>query len=230
METVGIVLFFIIASIAMTVAIVFGMSKYTAKRKELAKSIGMELGLAYSDGWEALKRFYAEHPGPVSLDAYEKMPSFLKKMMESMAPWRLDGEKNGVRVSVYEERRSSGKSSVTYIVGKAYYPTPLNWKLKAAKEGIFTKIGKGLFGLKDVEIGVPEFDDAVRVNADDDAAARTLFGNPSVYGSFLKLVQRFPETFADSTAAVRERANAKPELAELRELVELLSAFAANVR
>ncbi len=226
METAIIVAITVAATLVITLILMLVSARFGAKRQEAARAIAAELGLTYRDRRDDRRDLNAMTPGA----SPEKPRGFIGDMFDDLSHWRLEGERNGIAVSVHEEERRSGKSSVTYIVAAAQYPAPLPYKLKAAKEGVFTKIGKGLFGLKDVEIGVPEFDDAVRIKTDDDAAARNLFSNPSTYEAFLGLVRRFPRTVADSNAVVCARPNAKPVLEEIRELVGLLSTFAANVR
>jgi len=133
-------------------------------------------------------------------------------------------------VAVYPETRSSGKSSRTYVVAKAFYPAPLAFKFRASREGTMAKIGKALFGLKDVQIGDPDFDPKVRIRAEDEAAAASLFFREATASAFLALLERFPEAVADSAGVTRERQASLLPMEELEEVLDLLTAFAAEVK
>ncbi|MCX7025780.1 MAG: hypothetical protein NT080_14370 [Spirochaetes bacterium] len=229
MQSMFIFTVFIVISIGMTAAILYSRTRSIGVRREQARILASETGFSYSDGWEALRAFNAENNAGQSLAMLEKLPPFLRGLFEGSAPWRLEGIRDGIRVAVYEETRSSGRSSMTYIIAKAYYRTPLAFRMKAGKEGFFTRIGKTMFGLKDVEVGVQEFDDAVRIVADDESAAGALFSRSQAQSAFLTLIRRFPEAVAGRAWIVREKAGSKMDSSELSEVLELLVAFSNAV-
>ncbi len=226
---VPIVLFFIV-SIAVTVLLIPKMLQGMRRGREEARDQAGRLGLEYVDGMDALRRSYIDSGQSKALEAFDKMPAFLRSFAESAAPWRMEGTRKGVRVSVYRETRSSGKSSRTYVVAKAFYPAPLPFKFRAAREGTMAKIGKTLFGLRDVQIGDPDFDPKVRIRAEDEAAAASLFFREAAASSFLALLERFPDAVADSASVTRERQASLLPDGELGEVLDLLAAFAAEVR
>ena len=69
--------------------------------------------------------------------------------------------------------RGSGKSRTTYTVVRADYPTPLPFELHIADQGTFIRLGKSLFGLRDVEVGDEAFDRAVRVKTGDEGCRQS---------------------------------------------------------
>jgi hypothetical protein len=222
--------FFLILSIAVTVLLIPKMLRGMKRGREEARDQAGRLGLEYVDGLEALRRSYIDSGQAKALEAFDRMPAFLRSFAESAAPWRMEGPWKGVRVSVYRETRSSGKSSRTYVVAKAFYPAPLTFKFRAAREGTMAKIGKALFGLKDVQIGDADFDPKVRIRADDEAGAAARVFREAAAASFLALLDRFPDAVADSAGVTRERQASLLPDEELREVLDLLAAFAAAVK
>ncbi len=223
-------LLFLVVSITATVLLVPRTLRGMRRGREEARIQADQLGLEYVDGIDALRRSYLESGQTKALEAFERMPAFLRSFAESAAPWRLEGSWKGVRVAVYRETRSSGKSSRTYVVAKAFYPSPLPFKFRASREGTMAKIGKALFGLKDVQTGDPDFDPKVRIRSDDEAAAASLFFRETAASTFLALLERFPDAVADSAGVTRERQASLLPAEELREVLDLLAGFAAEVR
>jgi hypothetical protein len=68
----------------------------------------------------------------------------------------------------------TGKSVIHYTRLRAPYVNPTGFRFKLFREGFFAKIGKS-FGMQDVVIGVPEFDDAWVVQGTDEERLRALF-------------------------------------------------------
>lgn len=224
------IVFFFILSITVTVLLIPRMLRGMKRGREEARDQAGRLNLEYVDGVDALRRSYVESGQTKALEAFDKMPAFIRSFAESAAPWRMEGSWKGVRVSVYRETRSSGKSSRTYVVTKAFYPAPLPFKFRAAREGTMAKIGKALFGLKDVQIGDPDFDPKVRIRSEDEAAAVSLFFREAAASAFLALLERFPDAVADSSSVTRERQASLLPDEELKEVLDLLAAFAAEAK
>lgn len=221
---------FLVVSIVVTVLLIPKMLRGMRRGREEARDQAGRLGLEYVDGLDALRRSYIDSGQAKALEAFDKMPAFLRSFAQSAAPWRMEGTWKGARVSVYRETRSSGKSSRTYVVVRAFYPAPLPFKFRASREGTMTKIGKALFGLKDVQIGDQDFDPKVRIRAEDEGAAASLFFREAVATAFLDLLEKFPEAVAESSGVVRERQASLLPDEELREVLNLLAAFAAEVK
>jgi len=200
-----------------------------AVRRTAARELAERMGFSYREGWDLLRRELDGDYSAKTVDMLQKMPGFVKNMLESLAPWRLEGERNGVRVVVYQETRSSGKNTTTYLVCKAYYAAPLPFKLRGTKEGAMAKIGKAVFNLKDVEIGNRDFDDAVRVVSDDPNAAAELFFKKERAEALPALLARYPAAWAQQDSAVWERRGTKLDQAEIEAVADALAAFAATI-
>jgi hypothetical protein len=74
---------------------------------------------------------------------------------------------------------STGKSHVVFTRMRAPYVNSDNFRFTIHRKGFFTPLGK-LLGMQDVEIGVPEFDEAFVIKGNDDAKLRALFSNPKI--------------------------------------------------
>ncbi len=71
---------------------------------------------------------------------------------------------------------STGKSSTTYTRIRAPYINKDNFRFTIYRKSIFSGIGKAL-GMRDVEIGYPQFDDDFIIKGNDENLLRTLFAN-----------------------------------------------------
>ncbi len=144
--------------------------KAEAGMKGLAASFGFRL----LENMEAVDRSIVPAMRQAALEAREKMPAFFRKMAERPARGFLcvAGVADGIEVSIFLESIGSGKTETKYTVVRADYPKPLSFEMRIGAEGAFTRLGKALFELRDVEIGDPEFDRAVRVKTADDAVSR----------------------------------------------------------
>jgi hypothetical protein len=190
-----------------------------AGASDLATALGFEL----LKGREAVRRVI---PGPSAESAmkdYDKMPAPLRKLFEaSGAATCIAGTADGARITICFETRSSGKTSTTYTVVRADYPTPLPFELHIAHEGTFIRLGKALFGLRDLEIGDEAFDRAVRIKTGDDAAARAVLGNPGARAAILGMIALSTEAFATNAHATWERQGRRLDPSEIRAVIAAL--------
>lgn len=69
---------------------------------------------------------------------------------------------------------SSGHSHVTFTRMRAPYMNPGAFRFKIYRKGAFSDLGKFL-GMQDIEVGVPEFDEAFVIQGNDEGAVRDLF-------------------------------------------------------
>lgn len=69
----------------------------------------------------------------------------------------------------------------TYTRLRAPYVNPRGFRFHVYPQHVFAQVGK-LFGMRDVEVGVPEFDDAWIVQGTDDALLAQLFRTESIRG------------------------------------------------
>lgn len=220
---------FVLSSILFGLGALYWGVKRTRRDRERVRQAALGLGLEYRDGEDAMRAAY-EGPGKEAQFAmYERQPSFLRKLFAALGPWRLTGERDGLRIEIYEETRSSGKNSTTYTVARVHYPRPLPYELRAAKEGFFTKIGKALFGLQDVEVGDPEFDREFRVKAGDPLAARLLLGRAEIQRPLLEALRRYPAFRVESAFVHFEKVGIRTGTEELRAILEALLAAARAI-
>ena len=127
-----------------------------------------------------------------------------------------------VRITIFFETRGSGKSPTTYTVVRADYPTPLPFELYIAYEGTFTRLGKALFGLRDLEVGDEAFDRAVRIKTGDEAAARTVLSRPDTRTAILGMIALSKEAFATNAYATWERQGRRYDPVEMRTVIAAL--------
>ncbi|WP_353094330.1 hypothetical protein [Tissierella praeacuta] len=75
--------------------------------------------------------------------------------------------------------QSTGKSSVTYTRIRAPYINKDGFNFKIYHSGLFSEIGK-TFGMQDVEIGYPEFDEKFIIKGNDEKKLVELFSNDKI--------------------------------------------------
>ncbi len=82
---------------------------------------------------------------------------------------------------------STGKSRTTYTRIRAPYVNKDGFRFTIYREGFFSKIGK-IFGMQDILVGHPEFDNAYIIKGNDEYKVQMLFANPRIR----QLIQRQP--------------------------------------
>jgi hypothetical protein len=111
------------------------------------------------------------------------------------------GVSEGVEVTIFLESVGGGRSSTKYTVVRADYPKPLPFEMRVGPEGAFTRLGKALFELRDVETGDAEFDRSVRIKTADEAGARAALGKPGARDAVLGLLALSSSAFATNAYA-----------------------------
>ncbi|HUX42468.1 MAG TPA: hypothetical protein VMV83_14970 [Rectinemataceae bacterium] len=181
---------FVLSCILIAVlSIKFGKA-FRQKESDRKRSLAESLGLEYVEGTAALEEAYRE-AGSMGMQALEwigRHPGGFVARIAASNFWRLIGQRNGVKVEVFLEVRGSGKNSTTYTVARAVLPRPFEAQCRIAHEGFFTKLGKSLFGLQDLELGDPAFDEAVRIKAKDGLPILSRLAKPEVKESILALL------------------------------------------
>jgi hypothetical protein len=82
--------------------------------------------------------------------------------------------------SVSNSNASSGTASTTtYTRMRAPYINKDGFQFKIYQQGLFSKLGK-LFGMRDIEVGYPEFDDRYIIQGNDTYKVQLLFANPTI--------------------------------------------------
>lgn len=84
---------------------------------------------------------------------------------------------------------SNGKSSTTYTRMRAPYVNKDGFSFKVYRTGVFSGFGK-LFGMKDIEVGFPEFDQNFIIQGNDEEKVKTLFSNTNIR-SLIEMQPRF---------------------------------------
>jgi hypothetical protein len=89
------------------------------------------------------------------------------KVQAGSGPWTITLDK-------YTE--SDGHSGQEYTRMRAPYVNPDGFRFTVYRKGVFTELGK-LFGMQDIEVGDPEFDEAFVVKSNDEGRVRTLLAD-----------------------------------------------------
>jgi hypothetical protein len=74
---------------------------------------------------------------------------------------------------------STGKVTIVFTRMRAPFVNPTGFRFTLYRKSIFTGIGK-LFGMQDIEIGDPPFDDGFVVKATNESRVRQLLGVPKI--------------------------------------------------
>lgn len=74
---------------------------------------------------------------------------------------------------------STGKVTVVYTRMRAPYVNHAGFRFQVYRKSVFSGVGK-FFGMQDIEIGDPTFDDAFIVKGTDESVVKQLFSNPKL--------------------------------------------------
>jgi hypothetical protein len=74
---------------------------------------------------------------------------------------------------------SAGNTVIPFTRMRAPYVNPDGFRFEIHRRGFFTGLGK-LLGMRDVEIGVPQFDEDFVIKGTDEAKLRVFFGDADV--------------------------------------------------
>jgi hypothetical protein len=83
---------------------------------------------------------------------------------------------------------STGKATIIYTRMRAPYVNPDGFRFTIYRRGFFSDIGKR-FGMQDIDVGDPDFDEAFIIKGTDEGRIRSLFSAPRLR----ELVARQPE-------------------------------------
>lgn len=88
-----------------------------------------------------------------------------------------------ITLDTYTVSNSNGNStsSTTYTRIRAPYVNPEGFRFNIYRRSIFSPLGK-FFGMQDVEVGFPEFDDAFIIKGNDETKLKQLFANERIRG------------------------------------------------
>lgn len=74
---------------------------------------------------------------------------------------------------------STGKTHMTFTRFRAPYVNADGFRFKIYRKSMFSGLGKA-FGMQDVEIGEPQFDEAFIIQGNDEAKLKQFFANPTI--------------------------------------------------
>jgi hypothetical protein len=218
----------------MLLILVVGGALVRRQRRKADAGIGQlaaALGFRLLENMEAVDRTIVPAMRQAALEAREQIPASLRKLAERPAKGVLcvAGTTDDVEITIYLESLGSGRSNSQYTVVRADYPKPLPFEMRIGSEGAFTRLGQALFELRDVEIGDPEFDRAVRVKTADEAEAKAALDKPGVRDAVLGLLALSTSAYATNAYAqwVEQRYRFDP--AKTRERIAAVAAVARTL-
>jgi hypothetical protein len=132
----------------------------------------------------------------------------------------INGECQGVWISVALHSERSGRNSTTYTRYVAQYPERLPLELRLTRQGFFHDVAS-FFGVQDIEVGDPDFDALVIIKGDDEQAVRN-FLTPERRAEITALYARFERVSIDSGQIVALALGASDQHQELVSAVEAL--------
>ena len=74
---------------------------------------------------------------------------------------------------------STGKVTMIFTRMRAPYVNPEKFRFRIYRKGVFSVLGK-FFGMQDIEIGYPEFDEEFIIQGTDESRVTQLFGNEKI--------------------------------------------------
>lgn len=210
-----------VSAIVMFVGMAFA-KRHWARELEQIRMTASLLGLELKEGLDAVKELYDEEGQARFAAGLAKLPKPILRFLAMGAQWRLEGEREGVRVSIHAEARQSGKNSTTYTVVRAYAEDDAGFALSVTREGAFFKLGKALFGLEEVQLDDPELDPKVKIKAQDASSARALLCRDEVRRSLLDLCAIKGDFRLSRDRIQWERQGVLTDAAELGAVLDLL--------
>jgi hypothetical protein len=204
---------------AVFVLIAFGMFalmiRQGRRHHEKVKALAPRLSLAFTGPAADLEKV----PGPEALKPY----------LQTLMPWRLEGSRSGYAVALFLESRGSGKSRTSYTVIEAALNKPLPFDFQAGKEHALLILGKTLFRMQDIEVGVAAFDAAVRLRGENTEAVKALFSDPILRNALLQALESHPEISLSASKAHWEVPGSLLDEAKIDEVLDLVASLAASL-
>ncbi|WP_422928819.1 DUF3137 domain-containing protein [Singulisphaera sp. PoT] len=92
---------------------------------------------------------------------------------------RVDAHVPPWTITLDTYNKSEGKHSHPYTRMRVPYLNPDGFRFKIYRKGPFTELGK-LFGMQDIEVGDPDFDEAFVIQGNDEAKVKELLSSKSL--------------------------------------------------
>lgn len=120
--------------------------------------------------------------GPSQKEVWDKLANEIEAEFVDGGFWR--GSKVVARVKEWtitldKYAVSTGKTTVVYTRMRAPYVNKDGFRFRIYRKGIFSEIGK-LFGMQDVEVGYPSFDEDFIIKGNDTQKLVELFSNSRI--------------------------------------------------
>jgi hypothetical protein len=209
---------FVVVSLLMGIVAIRVARHKNAVEREAAQRLASLLGLEYLDPEAEFMRASENVDPKYARFAQNGLVKAIQGFFKFMAPWRLVGKRGEVRIEVYPETRSTGKNSTTYTVARAYLSRPLAYSLKISREGFFTKLGKLVANLQDLE----EVDKAVRIKASDPVSAKVLLDRHEIRQAILDAIGKYKSLRIEESFAHWEKMGVTTDTAEIGEVLDAL--------
>lgn len=232
--------FFVIFMMAAIVALTFALTFYANKRYiESMKRLAIDLGYLFTQGPSPLLgargsdapdiNAYASPSDYSAPSATPEEPSFMKRVGLLLAPWRIKGHDADEEVLIYTVSRGSGKSRTTYTVTEmSLHPKVGGFAL--SKEGFFSKMGKTLLGLQDIQLGDEEFDRKVMVKGTNPEAVKQALSSESLRRSIINAFDAYPGMSITDAKIAYERAGSLTKVDYFRPLIAAMGEIAKAIR
>lgn len=143
------------------------------------------------------------------------------------APGTISGLMGGNRIVITTLAKGGGKSSQTYTKYEVQYRQAVPVEFKITRQGALQSIGK-VFGMRDIEVGDPAFDDHVLVNGSrTDEIIRLL--TPEVRLAIRHLVATYPDVTITNRKITVVKPGKDVEPSVIAHCARRLAAFAGQL-
>ena len=215
---------------------VFVGSRRAAEAREAARRAAAALGLTFQDERAGIEGFAAGGEMPEMLkaaapsaEAAARMRQgvskpWVRKMLDLLAPWRIGGDYQGVKVSLTPQVRGSGKSAKQVLCFEAFFEEPLPFELRAARERAYHGIGKLTGLLQDIKTGNDDFDARVLVSGRPDGEVQAWLRSHERQHALLKLLEACPAAVVSQAGIALDEPRRQLEAEFLRCRMDALSA------
>lgn len=120
--------------------------------------------------------------GPSKNEVWKQLSDEINADMVEGGLWkgsRVESRHNNWTIYLDTYTVSTGKSSTTYTRMRAPFVDNDRFYFKIYRHGVFSEIGKA-FGMQDIAVGYPEFDDNYIIKSNNEATVVKLFTNQRI--------------------------------------------------
>jgi hypothetical protein len=196
--------------------VVYWQLKRAAQMRELMKRIAPRLGLQFLEGQQLISAVQQRGGTPITAP--------VMFLIKALSPWRMEGQRMGMTVSIFPERRGSGKNSTTYTIVRAEFSEPVPGTIHVYPEGAFERFSKNFLGSQDIQTGDERFDSAFMIGASDPAGAKA-FLTPDRREKLLRALAVGPIVMTEKFVQF-EKAGVITDEQKLRSILEAVAAAA----